>query len=473
MHWIIPLMVSVLFSGCVGAGTDNSTGLDDVSLAESWEMGQPSVKVVSNVSGGPWAANIHARPTVADVDGDGNDEILVHGNDRQVRILDPEGGQMLGTLPVTYPASWHAESVLNDVAVGSLDGVGHHVVVAGPSAVVTAWNVEAGEPMQITRAWEVRTDTCHNGSGMDAPAVLVDLDGEPGMEILVQTEQVGLYALRGDGSILWQHCWAGGNSAPVADDMDGDGDVEAVFASDSGFIAVFDGATGAPQWTFDASAGPNGVKPASIVTAPTIAEIDGKPPKEILFTARNAPRDDPDAYATSHMAIFAIHQDPATYRAALLWQREPDWANPMSNTRLVVGDVEGDGLADIFGMDWNTIGHYPGEWEPFDESHVFRLDADGDDVWVRSMPAWWSNKDIALMDADGDGKEDVLVAAPRGEQDGVWRLDSADGSPQGFLSSGEWSLSTGPVLTDDGFVVVGNLEGERRCAVLLYRLGAA
>lgn len=471
---LLSLLVLAGLGGCLGAdGSPEGTRIDEDALAAGWESGRPTARVVTNVGGDTWGQEVNADPVFHDLDGDGTQEIIVHGQDRFIRIIDADTGRQQAKMPVSYPPSWRVDKVLNAVAVGTLDGETQSIVVAGPAAVVTAWTVHVPAPgeLSVEKAWETTTDTCRSGSGMDAPPVLADLDGKPGDEVLIHTEQVGLYALTGEGGILWHHCWAGGNAAPAVDDLDGDGDLEAVFASDSGFISVFDGKSGAVQWTFDAADEKYGIKPASVVTAPTIADIDGKGQKEVLFTARHVPRDDPDAFEEFSMGIFAVHQDPVTYQAELVWLRQPQWANALSNTRLVVQDVDGDGRADIFGMDWNTVGHSPGSWEPFEESHVFRLDEDGRDVWVRPLQVWWSNKQISLADVDGDGEIEVLAAAPRGQEDGIWRIDAGDGHPEGFLTAGAWTLSTGPRhMANGSLVVAAHLQEQDRAALIIYDL---
>lgn len=396
-----------------------------------------------------WPDVIDAAVTVYDIDGDGVQEIVAHSNDTIVYVFDSSTGRTLAQLPTTHPPGWYIESVLNAPVVATLaPGQNPSVVITNHAAFVSAWQFVPSESTATSftfeKSWERRVNTCFKDSGMDAPPVPADLDGDGTLEILVQTEENGLFALNHNGTTLWHHCWSGGNAAPVAADVDGDGSLEAVFASDDGYLAVFEGATGNPIWTFDAGADAHGVSPASVPVAPTVAQLDGKGGKEILFIARHAPVSDPDAFDTFHMAIFAVHQSPTTHKGALLWMRQPDWAHPLSYTHLVVEDVDDDGKPDIFGMDWNTIGHLPGNWENLGPAHAFRLDADGQDVWVRQIDSWWSNKDVTLVN---HGAELLVNGADRGV-DGLWSLDTADGKPIAFMGVHTWKLMRGPVITD-------------------------
>src|SRR5207253_2444752 len=69
------------------------------------------------------------------------------------------------------------------------------------------------------------------------------------------------------------------------------------------------------------------------------------------------------------------------------------------------------------------------------------------DLWVQTFEAWWSNKDIAVVDADGDGHFDVLANAPRAGEDAFYRLDAATGTVEGSMGFGEWNVLRGPLLT--------------------------
>ncbi|MEK6976224.1 MAG: VCBS repeat-containing protein [Candidatus Thermoplasmatota archaeon] len=483
--WLSVVMLAPLLAGCAGSAARGDDFVPSspkgLGSAQAWQpdfllgLGDPSTSGLD-----AWTPQFDSAAKAYDLDGDGVDELISQGSDSKVYVFRALTGRVLAVLPTTSPTAWHVERVLNAVEAGVLrPGEPPSLVVTNHAAYVAAWRfnpvTSTDDHFVFQRQFDVRMDACNRSPGMDAKAALGDLDGDGKLEILVQTEEMGFYALRADGSTLWQKCWGGGNSAPVIADLDGDGRPEAIVASDAGFLAVLAGATGDPLWTYDALTA--GISPASITVSPTVADLDGVPPLEILFTARHAPSADPATFADDHFAIFAVHQDPVTYQAALLWMRQPSWANPLSATQLVVHDVDGDGLQDILGMDWNTIGHSPGDWERLGPAHVFRLTASGEDVWVREMDTWWSNQDIALVDLEGDGSLSILVNGPAGSYDGLWRLSAATGASQGFLPLSGWKVTRGPQLLDlrnDGTMhlvaPVQPIDGGGRGALVVFDL---
>ncbi|MEA3204201.1 MAG: hypothetical protein QOI63_1881 [Thermoplasmata archaeon] len=447
--------LAVLLAGCSGSASSALRFLPDPGAdvgGARWApklvaaLGDPAT---SGLAG--WPRQFDAPAKAYDIDGDGVDELVAQANDTFVYVFRAYTGEVLAKLPTSYPPAWHIERVLNPVEAAVLrPGEAPSLVVTDHAAYVAVWRYDAGHSTKghfaFTKQFDRRMDECHRSPGMDAKATIADVgDGGP-KEILVQTEEVGFYALRADGTTLWKQCWGGGNSAPVVDDLDGDGRLEAIVASDAGFISVLDAKTGVPRWTYDSRKA--GVTPASVSVSPTVADLDGQGQKEILYTARNAPKGGPETFASDHLAIFAIHEAPGGGTGELVWEREPAWANPLSYTTLLVRDVDGDGRPDLFGMDWNTIGHYPGNWERLGAAHAFRLDAQGNDVWVREVDAWWSNKDIALGDLDGSGKLSLLVNGPGGGYDGFWRLSAATGSAQAFLPLADWKVARGAQLLD-------------------------
>lgn len=464
-------------AGCTGSGASG----DGMAPAGQplWQGPDATMRILGDplTSATVWPAAIDAGVLVHDVDLDGEPEFIVTGKDRLVRVYAADG-TVRAEIPLRLPPSWHVDNIMNRVVAAELSPNSTSLVVSTPAGGVQAWTFMGrdGETFRFEPAWEMRIDGCHRSPGMDATPAVADVDGDGLDELFTQAEQQGLFGIDHDGSVMWKHCWAGGNADAVPADLDHDGDIEVVFAGDNGFLAVLDGQTGAPQWTFDARDEAYGIFPASIPVAPTIADLDGEGALEVLFTARHAPHDTPGDYGTFHMAIFAVHQNLTDWQPELVWMRQPDWAHPLSYTRLEVQDVDGDGRMDIFGMDWNTIGHRPGAWEQLGDAHLFRLDALGDDVWVKQVEAWWSNKDIVLVDADDDDATEILAVGPNGAAHGIWRIDASDGDREGFLSVGGLKVARGPSMAavDGRLHVAAPVVSEHtppRSGVALFDLG--
>lgn len=490
--WLLGALLTItVLSGCfqhaespdqfrdVPPGRWSTTASSSPELLQT--LGDPSTSGLA-----AWPGQFDNTPIAYDFNQDGVDEVVAHSTDRHVYVFDSTTGRALAKLSTTYPPAWYAERVLNGVQAGVLiPGQPPSLVITNHAAYVSVWtfdpNLSTQTDFVFNKDWEKRMDDCYPSPGMDAAAALGDLDGDGTLEIVVQTEEIGFFALDADGSTRWGYCWSGGNSAPVIDDLDGDGRPEVMVASDAGRLSVHDGDTGHALWSFAADDAAYGITPASVPVSPTVAELDGHPPKEVLFTARHAPEESDLDFTSFHMAIFAVRQNLTTWQGELVWMRQPDWANPLSNTKLVVNDVDGDGLVDIVGMDWNTIGHRPGDWERLGPANVFRLDAQGQDVWVREVDAWWSNQDILVADSDGDGETDILVNGPGDSGDGMWRLSTETGSAQGFLATAPWKMLRGPGLADlhdDGsmhlIVPVTPMDGDQqRGAILVYRLDSS
>jgi hypothetical protein len=388
------------------------------------------------------------QPTkLFDLDGDGVLEVLLQGDDRAVWVLDVARRRVVARLETSYPEGWDpAANPGLDYKTG-VEAValpdGPVVVSYNSAAVVTLFRPGEGG---FTKLWERRLDGCHAGATNSARPVLADLDRDGSPEILAQTEEVGLFAVTMSGAILWQACIPGGNADPAAADVDGDGWVDAVWVADHGAVTLLDGHSRKVAWSFWAGHPRFNLSSASMPVGPAIADLDGRGPLDIVVGARDS--HDPVDWSRDHAALFALSGD-----GNLLWMRQDPEGAPLTYTRPIVRDVDGDGRADVFWADWNNIGHKPPwderlAWRRTGPAHVYRYDADGDLVWRATLDTPSNDKDILLLDIDGDGVPEVLADGPGPEGNGVWALDVATGDRKAFVAVGEWRLSRGVVAGD-------------------------
>jgi outer membrane protein assembly factor BamB len=497
-------MVAALVVG--GAGLAQLTGTLPFSLGPgdgydpSWGPPPPSGDVLGvswwkpplmftlgdpKTSGlGRWTGDFDATPVATfDFDGDGVKEVVAHSNDTHVYVFSAKTGRVLADLTTSYPPAWHIERILNGVAAGKLQPndpgsvvVGNHAAYVAVFQYVPAQS--SADHFTFKKMWERRLTDYHASPAMDANPVLADLDGDGALEIVAQTEEQGLYALRADGKTMWSLSWGGGNAAPLVADLDGDKQPEVVFGSDGGRLSVLNGKTGNALWAFDVRS--LGIDPGAIPVSPVAADLDGDGEKELIFTARDAHAEKPSEFLENHVAILAVRRG-ADYKSELVWMQQPAWAMPLSYTRPAVADTDGDGKPEVCGMDWNTMGHYPGNFERLGPANAFCLNGQTGQVrWHRELDTWWSNKEVALGDFDGDGKMELLANGPRDGYDGLWRLDAATGKPEAFLPSWPYKVERGPAIVDlrgDGTmqlvlpVIPGNSAG-RQGGLEVFDLGA-
>jgi len=396
----------------------------------------------------PFQAFDATPPKAFDFNGDGRLEIVAQNDNRWVYVFDSKNGRLLAEMQTTYPSGWGARPLGGPEAAVLRSGGVPHVVVLNSAAYLTLFRydgVQDGD-FKFVKVWEKRYQGCHSGPSSDSKPVLADLDRDGDLDIVYYTEEVGGYAVRLDGSLMWKACIGGGNSEPAVADLDFDGNLEVVFASDGGVVTVVDGPTGSKEWSFWVGNSKYGLGPGAMPVGASIGQIDGKGPLDIAVGVRDSSnRVDP---FDNQAALFAI-----SGTGSLLWMRQHPDANPLTYTHPIIHDVDKDGEADVLWADWNTIGHKPPDnekdaWKVTGPANFYRYDADGDLRWRVQLNTYWNNKDLALADVDGDGIQEVLANGPGGSGDGIWYLDSRSGAKETFVSTHPWKVTRGPVLAD-------------------------
>ncbi len=378
---------------------------------------------------------------VADFDHDGKREVVVSNDNQDLYVLSGSSSRVLAEIHPDYPAGWPVRTI-SDPVVADIDGDGHLDIVSDDSAgVVCAFRYDSGTSttsMTFTKMWCHRmSDYMGDQTGADAGVAVGDVDGSGKLVTFSNTEDKGLYAFNSDGSVRWKSADYGGNAGPLLTDLDGDGHKEIVFWGDGGEVRVRDASTGTPKWTFYSN---KYVTPASISVSGSAADLDGDGKKELVYMARDA--HDATNFSNDHAALFVLG-----YNGALKWWVHPSWTNPTSYNHPVLADVNGDGKKEIITLDWNTIGHKPGNWEVTGSPHLFSYSWDGRLLWKDDIADPWSNDDVALADVTGDGVQDVLAIGTANGHDGVWYVNSRTGAFEQHVDTAYGALR-GPVIGD-------------------------
>jgi hypothetical protein len=327
--------------------------------------------------------SLRSSPTIADVDGDGENEVVVASVDGKVRRLSPDG------------------------------------------KLLSTWTVDVGTP---------------GGTAIESSPTVADLDGDGKREVIVTAGSLdevnqhgGIIVFNSDGSTRWKrksedvyNQWTGGPpdgygdgvfSTPAVGDVDGDGRGDIVYGGWDHNIYVFN-ADGAEIGRYPHD--------DTVWSSPALLDIDGDGRSEIFIGA--------DSSAGISNEPFQNHAGGLFYGLRLIAEGlRPMWVKQVGETIMsspVIGDINGDGRPEaVVGS-----GHY---YENADSRKVFawHLD-DGSPVpgWPKSTgaPVFGSP---ALGDLDGDNRPEVVIGSQdhrvyawRGDGSQMWAVEPVDPS---------------------------------------------
>jgi subtilisin family serine protease len=331
-------------------------------------------------------------PAVADLDGDGDVELVVSNNLDELLVWNHDGTFYPGW-PMNLGGAIHS-SVLVD-----LDGNGTTDIVTADwwgrvNAVRLDGSYLPGFPAYV--------------GGITAPPTVADLDGDGHLEVVVTNQYTQVSVIGHDGWTRpgWPQSVAATYQA--VGDLDGDGDLEIVVGTPSGQVTAYhhDGAIAA-GWPRSTGATTN-------ISIPTVGDLDGDGRAEVVI----------GTIADRNDSVLWVWSGAGQVLPG--WPRTVDgrWFPGFGHAGSALADVDGDGAIDIVSS--RGIGRFDSSVE------AYRRDGSRIDSLSRPAlaPGGYLDMVPAIGDMDGDGRLELAWI----DMDGrvfVWDLAAPATAPRG------------------------------------------
>ncbi len=321
---------------------------------------------------------------VADIDGDGREEIFLGGTDMVLHALSADGSALW-----RYPVA----AAINDLtAVNSLGDGNYQIVAACDDKQMYSVKEDGSENFTVMPPPRTYARPHYRGvkpfTGRLVLATNSDIDNDGDAEIIIGSANWRAYTYDHNGELIWDECcWAHTPSAVTVCDLDGDGLKEVLMGNISSIaIQVYD-STGKLL---------RGVARGGATTALACADLDGNGKAELLVGDRSG----------------------------RLWFQE--WQGrqmPMYNTgsdvtAVAIADLNGDGKLESVGASRNYI--------------LYAFDSDGALMWQSNLLA--AVRDIATGDVLGDDAPEIICAC----EDKTVKIVSAEGEIVAWYRGAGW-----------------------------------
>jgi hypothetical protein len=294
------------------------------------------------------------RIVLADLTGDGRDDIVVGLADGTIRIYD---GATLGEAGKMTVAPG-----LVDMAVGDLDGDGNPEIVTSNGTGISVYSGQSG-----SLKWSLAT-------GGGTSIAVGNVDGDSALEIVTTSYGGKGFVIDGVSHVVeWEYLNSFGAQVRLGD-LDGDGMQEIVGASAWQKITVFDADRKTPSWEL----------PTSLdIGALAVTDVDGDGIPEIVYGDGQWGK---------------IHAIDATTRTQ-------KWAvsNPEHGVSgIALGDVDLDGKKEVL---WGAGGTSSGP------DYLYVADPSTGTIKWQSLDINGPLSAVAVGDVDDDGRDDIVMVS--------------------------------------------------------------
>ena len=378
--------------------------------------------------------------TLADLDGDGDLEVIAGSTDNFMRAWNHDG-----TLLAGWPVNLGGQ-IQSKAAAADLDGDGDlEILVAVKTGMLHVLQANGAPLAGWPKPWG-------GAFGFIAPSVR-DLDGDGRPEVLIGGGG-SVYAYRADGTLLWTRVVGGNITGTLATgDVNGDGrpEIFAVAVGPNTLHGLAADGTVLPGW-------PRNFGLSNSWAAPAIGDLDGDGRREVLVVG----------YSFGNFSqIFAFRGDgtsppgfPVTYPSVQTYSCP------------VIGDVDGDGDLELFNAGkvnaapsyyaWNHLGAVlPGWPEPLDnmEGSTILADFDGEPQMEAVIADNYNPGHLYGYNVDGSTASDFPVPTPAaclpnspavGDVDGDGDLDLAMTSANGAVAVWDFAVAWNPAAVEWG-----------------------
>ncbi|MGC8894954.1 MAG: FG-GAP-like repeat-containing protein [candidate division WOR-3 bacterium] len=357
---------------------------------------------------------------IADVNGDGKNEVIVGSSDDKVYCLRGSDGVKMWEFTT-------GGDVLSSPACGDVDGDGKVEVIFGSKDR----NLYCLRGTDGTQKWAFTTPCA---GGFQSSPVIADVDGGGTKEVVIVGTSGWLdttYCLSGaTGALKWktQILYADWSSPAVAD-VDGDGVMEVVVGArendiwDERLLYCLSGINGAVEWRSPIISSYDDI----YFSSPAVADLDGDGKKEVIIGTGDKGK------------VICVNGQNGT----LKWE----FLSGGYLSSPAIADVDNDGIKDVvIGSQGKKVHCLNG--------------ATGTQKWSFPTPQKvWNN--VTLADVDGDNKLEVLVPTSSDYTDTLYCLNAENGT----------LLWKRPLAKDIQTPFTGDIDGDGKIEIVVGTWG--